>query len=307
MEHQRVEALLELSGLHPTSHVVEMLHIAQTAPDPETAISQVIDAIHVQSPLLENKWRKHIAQMWFASHPNVPTCFSIPLKSSDIAYSMTLLEAHNLLEEVSHESLTTERTSYGLVLARSEEERLTQALPVFRGDVRALRRMFALLEELRLIRLYQQRFHIVRSRAQRFNDLPLPAQFYLLWHADMYHLDWRQYEPEYGSALAVFQQYLPMVWEMLMHRQEGMSQRIDELTWQVVRAFRPLWHQQHAGLYEQSLLQHMVETHLIQKALARYGLISYDDDMSFTWTSAGEALLTAERTTTLPCTSDLLA
>lgn len=310
MEYQRVEALLELSGVRPTEDVVNAVTSVQSAPDPETAVCNVMSAIGVANPLLKDKWRKHVSQIWFATHPHIPVSFALPLKSSDVVYAHVLLEAQSLLQEIAHAPIRADRTS-------QEEVRLAQALSVFRGDVTAVRRMFALFEELHLIRLYRQRFHIVRSRVQRFQKLPLPGQFYLLWHADMYHLDWRQFASEYGASLAIFQQYLPMVWELLMRPKEGVSQRIDELTWQVVRAFRPLWQQQGGkglssvrsmiGLYEQSLLQNMVETYLIQKSLARYGLIAYEDDSSFVWTSAGEALLEAERTTKLPCTADLLS
>ncbi len=306
MEYQRVAALLELSGLHPTSQMAEMLKIAQAAPDPETAVSHFMSGITVTSPLLQTKWRKHISQIWFASHPHVPANFDVPLKSSDVTYSHALLEAHTLLQEISIAPLATENTPYGHILAIAEEEKIAQTLSVFRGDAKAVRRAVALLDELRLIRLYQHQFQIVRSRTERFQNLPITGQFYLLWHVDMYHLDWRRYEGQYGDSLAVFQQYLPMVWELLAHHSEGSLQRIDELTWQIVRAFRPLWREQRIGLYEQSLLQHMVETQLVQKVLLRYGLIVYENDTSFTWTSAGEALLEAERTASLPCIADLL-
>lgn len=309
MQHQRVEALLELSGIRPANDVAQIVNAVRNAPDPETAVCNVMGTINVTSPLLQDKWRKHVSQMWFASHPNVPTSFALPFKSSDVAYAHILLEAHSLLQEMARMPVHVEGIA-------EQEVRLAQALSVFRGDVVSVRRMLALLEELRLIRLYQQQFQVVRSRMERFQNLPLPGQFYLLWHADMYHLEWRQFDPEFGVSLSVFQQYLPMVWEMLVHRHEGSSQRIDELTWQVVRAFRPLWQQQGGvvrsgmqsmiGLYEQSLLQNMVETHLVQKSLARYGLITYEDDVSFVWTAAGEALLDAERMGALPCTADLL-
>ncbi len=309
MEYQRVEALLELSGVRPTNGIVEIVSAVQNAPDPETAVCHVMGAINVKNPLLQDKWRKHVSQMWFAAHPTIPASFALPLKTGDVAYAHVLLEAQSLLREISHTPIDADN-------AAAEEVRLAQGLSVFRGDTIAVRRMMALLEELRLIRLYQHRFQVVRSRMQRFQELPLPGQYYLLWHADMYHLEWRQFDPEFGVSLSVFQQYLPMVWEMLTHRHEGALQRIDELTWQVVRAFRPLWQQQgglvHSGmqsvigLYEQSLLQNMVETHLVQKSLARYGLISYEDDVSFTWTAAGEALLNAERMGALPCAADLL-
>ncbi len=309
MQHQRVEALLELSGVRPPNDVTNIISAVSSAPDPETAICNVLATLNVTSQLLQDKWRKHVSQMWFASHPNVPTSFALPFKSSDVAYAHILLEAHSLLQEIASMPVRTEDMA-------AQEIRLTQTLSVFRGDVVSVRRMLILLEELRLIRLYQQQFQVVRSRMERFKNLPLPGQFYLLWHADMYHLEWRQFNPEFGVSLSVFQQYLPMVWEMLVHRHEGSSQRIDEVTWQVVRAFRPLWQQQGGitstgmqsmiGLYEQSLLQNMVETHLVQKSLARYGLIIYENDVSFIWTAAGEALLDAERMGTLPCTADLL-
>lgn len=300
MEYQRVLSLLELSGVRPTSDVVEVVGAVKSAPDPETAVCGVMGVLNVKNPVLQNKWRKHVAQMWFASHPNIPISFAIPLKSSDVAYAHVLLEAQDLLQEITQTPIQADDIN-------SEEVRLAQALSVFRGDSAAVRRMLAILEELRLIRLYQHQFQVVRSRTDRFQGLPLPGQFYLLWHADMYHLEWRHFDANYGVSLSIFQQYLPMVWEMLSHRREGATQRIDEVTWQVVRAFRPLWQQQsEVGLYEQSLLQNMVETHLIQKSLARYGLISYEDATTFTWTAAGEALLDAERMGTLPCTADLL-
>lgn len=301
MEYQRVRALLELSGVRPTDAVVQAVTSVKSAPDPETAVCNVMSAIDVANPLLKDKWRKHVSQIWFATHPHVPALFAIPIKSSDVAYTHIMLEAQCLLEEIA-------RTPIPIDQIAAEEIRLAQTLSLFRGDSTMVRRMITLFDELRLIRVYQNRLCVVHSRLQRFQKIPIPGQFYLLWHVDMYHLDWSMFDPYYGASLAIFQQYLPMVWEMLMYRKEGVPQRIDELTAHITRAFRPLWQQHlHIGLYEQSLLQHMVETHLIQRSFARYGLITYENDATFTWTSAGEALLEAERANTLPCTADLLA
>lgn len=317
MEYKRVEALLELSGFHDVSDVGKMVTMVQNAPDPETAVCHVMGVVRVESPILQTKWRKHVSQMWFASHPRVPTSFALPLKSGDISYAHVLLEVQSLLEEISIAPITIERTNTGVSLAVAEEARLMQALPAFRGEIGAIRRMLALLEELHLVRMYREQVQVVRSRRKLFESLPITGQFYLLWHSDMYHMEWRQFDERYGGYLSIFQQYLPMVWEMFTHRHEGTVERIDEVTWQIARAFRPLWQQQNGmfamgrgsmiGLYEQSLLEQMIETHLLQKSLARYGLITYEDDISFSWTAAGESLLNAEREGSLPCTADLLS
>lgn len=295
MAHE-TEALLELSGYTRGEYAKEMVNIVETAPDPETAASHIIGTVGVQNELLRHKWKKHITQIWFESHPSIPISMNVPLKSCDVAYAPALLEAHGILHELAN----------GPIPLDTHEAHFAASVSPLHGDAVAIRRMSAVLEELRLVRVVKDQFHLVQSRYARFQKLPPVGQFYLLWHVDMYHLDWRDYAAEYNSFIPIFQQYLPMVWEMLMQRHEGMEEGIDELSWHIVRAFRPLWRDSAFGLYEQSLLQDMVENLLVHTAFGRYGLIEYQNNHLFAWTSVGEALLNAERTMKLPCSAELL-
>ncbi len=308
MEYQpNVRALLELSGYKDIQLESRMMDIVQNAPDPETATRHMLSFIPVESAVLETKWRKHISQLWSDSHPRIPQSLYMPLTSREVAFSSALVEVHTLVQELRENPARVYEDTKAHFLQPTEEARIARKLSSFGQDSLHIRRICALLEELRLVRSYNGYVRIVDSRYREFEALPLPSQYYLLWHVDMYHLDWKEYFHEWGSHLVVFQQYLPMVWEMVSHIQAGDIQSMDELTARIVRSFRPMWQQELAvGLYEQSVLQGMVEMWLIDKVFARYGFIASSDSRMFQWTSVGQKMLELERTTKLPCSTDVL-
>jgi hypothetical protein len=309
MEYQpNVRALLELSGCKDIQLESRMMDIVKSAPDPETGTRHILSFIPLESPVLENKWRKHISQLWATAHPRIPKSLHMPLTSREVAFSSVLVEVHTLIQELKENPTPIYEDTKAHFLQPTEEARIARKLSVFGQDSLHVRRTCALLEELRLVRSYKGQVRIVESRYREFQALPLPSQYYLLWHIDMYHLDWKEYFHEWGSHLVVFQQYLPMVWEMVANMQVGDSQSMDELTARIVRSFRPMWQQELAiGLYEQSVLQGMIETWLIDRVFARYDFITSPDSRMFEWTQVGQRMLELERTTKLPCSTDVLS
>ncbi len=309
MEYQsNVRALLELSGCKDIQVESRMMDIVQSAPDPETGTRHILSFIRVEGSVLENKWRKHISQLWTQTHPGVPKSLHMPLTSREVAFASVLVEVHTLIQELrEHPAEVYEDTNVHF-LQPVEEARIARKLSLFGQDPLHVRRVCALLEELRLIRSYKGYIRVVESRYSEFAALPLPSQYYLLWHIDMYHLDWKEYFHEWGSHLVVFQQYLPMVWEMVAHLQGGDTQSMDELTARIVRSFRPMWQQELAiGLYEQSVLQGMLETWLVDKVFDRYGFITTPEGRMFQWTQVGQRMLELERNSQLPCSTDVLS
>ncbi|MEK7500302.1 MAG: hypothetical protein AAB649_06930 [Patescibacteria group bacterium] len=308
MEYQpNVRALLELSGYTDELTESKMADIVKGSPDPETAVRSILSIMPIQSTILQNKWRKYICRLWAASHPKGAKGIQIPLTSREVMFAPVLVELYTLVQELLEHPATINKYLDDHFLHASEELRLAVELSSFAGDPLRVRRACALLEELNLVRPYKGKIRIIESRYQTFAALPVPSQFYILWHVDMYHLDWKEYFHEWGAHLVVFQQYLPMVWEMLSQIQVGETQSVDELTLRIVRSFRPLWQQEASvGLYEQSALQASIESWLVDCVFTRYGFITNEDAGLYTWTSSAQTLLELERTSMLPCPTDAL-
>ncbi|MDA1169072.1 MAG: hypothetical protein O3A36_01930 [bacterium] len=308
MEHQpNVRALLELSGYTDTTVESRMLDIVKHSPDPETALRHILKGISIESEVLLHKWRKHIFQTWSLTHAKAPKQLNIPLTSKEVAFSPVLVEVHTLIQELRESSADIHEDTKSHFLQTSEEARIARELPLFGQDPLHVRRVCALLEELQLVRPHKGKVRVVESRYREFTALSLPSQYYLLWHVDMYHLDWEGYFHEWGSHLVLFQQYLPMVWEMLSQIQSGEEVSVDALTARIVQSFRFMWQQELlVGLYEQSVLQGMVEMWLIDKICARYGFITGESERMFTWTRVATVMVGLERTAKLPCSTDVL-
>ncbi len=303
-----VRALLELSGYKGVQLASHMADIVEGAPDPETAIRYMLSSLPIQSEVLEEKWRKYISQLWAVSHPRVPKVVHIPLTSKEVAFSPVLVELHTLIQELRDNPARRHTDSKVHFLHSGEEVRIAHELPLFNHDSLHVRRACALLEELRLLRPYKGYVRVIESRYREFAALPLPSQYYLVWHADMYHLDWKEYFREWGSHLVVFQQYLPMVWEIASRMKAGDSASIDSYAANIVRSFRPMWQQEFlAGIFEQSLLEGMVERWLIDKVFDRYGFIDRKGPDAFEWTNLGQRMIELERTAHLPCSTDVLS
>lgn len=308
MEYQsNVRALLELSGYTDAKVESRMVNVIKRSPDPETALRHMLKIIPIESDVLLQKWRKYIFHIWASSHKKAPKQLCIPLTSKEVAFAPALVEVHTLVQELRENPVSLNKDLSVHFLPSSQEVQYAKDLPSFGQDSLHVRRVCALLEELQLVRPYKGKVSVVESRYRQFSALPLPSQYYLLWHVDMYHLDWQEYFTQWGSHLVLFQQYLPMVWEMVSQIQTGERVSLDALTARIVRAFRPMWQQElSVGLYEQSVLQGMVELWLVDKVLNRYAFIEEISDRMFTWTSAATATIELERNTKLPCATDVL-
>jgi hypothetical protein len=307
-----MHALLELSGRNGEDFT-RMLDIVSSAPDCATAIHEVMHFLNVDNGALQEKWSKHVTQVWFELHPNVPSSLNLHIMSQDIMLSDAIMEAHGVLQALLEQPAKASVDFMLGMLDREEEKRLAREITLFAGDDMLVRRVCDVLEELRLIRVVKGEVRVIKSRYNRFQALPLSGQYYLLWHIDMYHLDWKEYTHQMQSHLAIFQQYVPMIWELLEHTSIGQTHSVDEFAWHIVRAFRPLWQQERAlGIVEQSAVHGMVSDWLVDKVFIRYGLVDQmnlsenGSPKSFIWNRAGMALLHSERTIKLPCAIDVL-
>ena len=315
MKHQSsVRVLLELSGYTDGSVASEILESIQCAPDPETAIRYVFRYISPENQVLRHTWRKYISQTWFAAHPKVPKALAVPLQSGEVASASALLELYVLMNNINEHApdLHTEHRDH--FLAEHEEQRIAASIPLFSGDIYRVRRVCAIAEELRLIRPYKGRVYPVAFRYKEFQELPLSFQYYSMWHVDVYHLDWKEYFRDWNPQLVVFQQYTPMIWEMMASMRAGEQHLVESITGKIVHAFLPLWQQENEGIrinmsisigmYEQSLLQGMVERWLVDGVFRRYGFIA-DDVSAIQWTPLGCTMMELERSSKLPCSTDV--
>src|SRR5581483_12096393 len=106
-------------------------------------------------------------------------------------------------------------------LGGPDVSRLFAALPSSQGkaawDVETewsylpIRRLRAVLQALRLIRVQNNQLVIVRSRYERFKQFPTTQQFYLLWHADAYHTAWGDFSGMWTAYMQLVQDNLPLL------------------------------------------------------------------------------------------------
>ena len=339
-----LQALLELSGFGsnlPNESIKRMMVVIRKAPDPETAC-QVITEEFDASGALERKWRKVISETWLDQHPCACSSLELPLTSEEVVDAPALRDARGLLNELDKEPALLVKEHDGWSIADSELLRLTQAMPSLRreeaniaehewGHV-SLRRLRAVLQTLRLARVHRGRLAVVQCRYEHFLQLPLPQQFYVLWHADAYHVDWGMFGAAWQSYIRTMQNYLPLVWETGEGAIEGEMHRAYELTGILMEVFATLWEQDTTLLsatnqalmrvYEQSALPTVVDRVIIHDLFMRYGLLQPEQSLFdifqgeqgrsnkssayMRWTRIGEVLMAAEREDDLPCSLDIV-
>lgn len=336
-----LQALWTLSDFPDDVSVESVSDLIRKAPDPETACRTITSHIHDPSEVLDRKWRKIIHQTWFDHHPHVSHLLDIPLTSSDVTNVGAMRDAHVLLQELGKRPAAVVWENNERVIDAGDIPRFVEVLPSLRGkyvpevenewSCVTLRRLRALLQTLRLVRVYQGKLVLVRSRYERFVRLPPTLQFYTLWHADVYHLDWAQFASQWAPYVRLIQNYLPLLWDVEDGIEEGELDNIHDVTSEIIAIYRPLWqqegllnmstHRTFFDVYEQSALPAVLERLLLCDIMARYGLIrtgyslvGVDSSHSllmesgdFTWTEVGEVLLSAERSQNLPCGMDLLS
>ena len=311
-----LEALWALSGFPEGLDADWLSGLIGKAPDPETAHQVIMGQIPTESEALRRKWRKIISQTWLEQHPNVPAHLDMAVTSTDVIHTRAYMDACTILEAIKDQPVRATRKNGKLALGISDVRRILRLL-ARDASSDSLYRTLEVFNDLRLMRLYKGELRVVQTRCSRFRSLPYPVQFYLLWHADMYHVPWSTFSDTWEQYVDVIQQYIPLVWEMSAEREQGDVDRVHEFTHLLLGAYYPLWQQEqvldhgdHFGflsMYEQSALCSIIETVVIHGALGRYGLISAaGSPHEFAWTPLGIAMLEAERTKDLPCASDIL-
>jgi hypothetical protein len=343
VNYQALQALWILSGFSDTVKGEELATIICEAPDPETASRVITSRIHISSDALSRKWRKVINDTWLRYHADIPSAFTLPLTSRDVLDVPALRDAYAVLEEISKKPVNMVWDRQERTIDPADLERLVQAMPSLSADnvmtaehewgYVPLRRLRAVLQALRLVRIYKDQLVVVKSRYDRFQKLPLPQQFYMLWHVDVYHIDWADYAGGWRPYIQVLQGYLPLIWDLHEESEEGSVQNIHDMTHILMEAFEPIWEQESiAGaavghrtffdVYTQCALPAIAERLLIGDIFMRYGLVEQEasvhsffhhspvslmeNDGDVCWSRIGSAMIRAERGQELPCGMELL-
>lgn len=338
-QKDNLKALWILSGFAEEMDPQELSSIICEAPDPETACRVITKHISTSSGALQDKWRKVISQTWLDYHQAASAALTIPLSSLDIAGLPIFQDVKAFMNALREEPAQVSYERDGWVIESSELARLISAIPSFSDKAVTglehewnyipLRRLRALMQAMRLVRVYAGKLHVVESRYSRFLSLPLPQQYYVLWHTDVYHVDWEIFAGQWRQYMRVVQSYLPLIWEMTDELTEGDMCSSENIVQACIEAFSPLWEQEVEGnnqslrhLYQRSGLPVVLDRLLVRDILERYGLIKPEqtvdmmfrnilhpdvyEEESLRITKAGETMLTAEREEDLPCASDIL-
>lgn len=341
-ERAHLQALCDLSDFLERTNIDEITSTARSAPDPETAVRKILTRIRADSPVLQRKWRQIITALWVAAHPKTPALLEVSLTTAEVEASPILKDARAFLEYVAQHPVRLLTEQNETLLDPLEVEALLQHLPSQQGrlDIKVenewgnpcVRRLRATLQAARLVRPWQGKLIVVRSRYRRWLSASPVVQFYVLWHTETYHVAWDKFAGQWNSFIHVIQDYLPLLWDLAV--QAGPKTESNELDWcaQVVDAYEPLWSEQGLlsdtlrvpslfSLFQRSALPSVLNTLIVQDLFARYGLInnslselpfrnvlpiSLRHPTAFHWTPLGATLLEAERTCDLPCGLQLL-
>lgn len=335
-----VRALFHLSHAAGETKVDDVLSLIMEAPDPETARQAITSRIQVESDVLARKWQETIMSAWSHCHPRVPLLENIALQESDVRHIPLLRDAREFLREIGREPATIMKDNGHLSLDPQEAIRLALVLPSWQGmpemsvehewAVVPIMRLRLLLQTLGLCRIWQGKLIPVRSRTKLFLAMPLAQQFYALWHADVYHVNWGGFAPAWQPYIDLIQGYLPLLWDIHDDVEEGLVEEAPDWTTTMLELFTPLFEQEgllrkrtEAGIlhmYRELALPAIIKKLIFDDIFVRYGLLEaqYDpltalikqpDESSitcYTWTALGEKLLHAERTSDLPCGIEML-
>lgn len=310
----QLKALLTLSHFRKSMTASRLDTVARTAPDPETAIRKVLGELADTSPALERQWRKTVTALWAQHHPEVPALPDLPLTKKDAIATFQLLDALAVVNALTHHPARLVPHGHHTHIHPQDHARLARVLES--GDRAGLERLRAVLEAVHLIRPYRGQLQVVRSRLKRFLTLPRSYQFYALWHADVYHVAWADFAHDWQEYVSSVQDYLPLLWESAGHSSPDTT--IDKHDWclGVMETFVPIWTQQGVltpsqgrwsllSLFHQCTLPVVLNQLLINDLFARYGLIQFEPDGNFVWTTLGTTLMAAERDHSIPCGLEL--
>lgn len=328
---QNLRALCQLSGVLEPVDFGYLSSFIQEAPDPETAVRQVLERVPTSSDVLTRKWRNVITDMWALHHPHVPLLPELKLSATEVEMAPILRDTRAVLAALEERPVHLVQAKNEWLVEPSDVERMMKSMPS-QADVVAVaienewncmpwRRLRAMLHAARLVRPLRGTLVPVKSRVDRFLALPAPQQLYILWHADVYHVDWGEFAGLWGAYMHVVQEYLPLFWEAIGSAWPG--QVADRGLWAVtiMDMFTPLWHdvgllEVRAGhtaalnIVQQHALPTIIDRFLLRDLLERHGLVTITEEFGhlseFTWTKVGSQLIPAEARRNLPCGNELL-
>lgn len=323
-----VRALLRLSNFAGKGVTPQRVaRMVGKSPDPETIVQLFLEEMPIESEVLRRKWRKIIEQLWAESHPGLPRLPQIPITKQSAGSTCALLDALGVLSTLSDTPARLQHVGRELLISAADSRRLAAGLESLAGlhlppihsetDVPGLSRLLACLSAADLIHPSERRLRVSHSRLRRFLDLPRSYQFYILWHCDVYHVNWADFASDWPDCLRDIQEYLPLLWQVSEADTAGRS--IDKREWclEVAESFAPLW-QGHlrrglgqsfssVGFFlHQDSLAAAVNQLILNNLFARYGLIQFEADGNFVWTPLGVNLLNAEISQTMPCGREFL-
>ncbi|MEX1112667.1 MAG: hypothetical protein WEC84_04335, partial [Candidatus Andersenbacteria bacterium] len=250
-----------------------------------------------------------------------------------------LQDAQALLLELYKRPASVDYERDGWSVAAQDLDRLIAVIPSLKDvamegvehewNYIPLRRLRVLLQAARLVRVYKGRLCVIQSRYDHFRTLPLPQQYYTLWHTDVYHVDWEAFAGQWRAYIRVMQNYLPLIWEMTEDLEEGEACSAENIVLACIEAFTPLWEQEvEAGesslrnLYQRYGLPVVIEKLVVRDILERYGIVKAEQPLDSLFsrllrsegdeapalrvTKAGETVLRGEREQDLPCSVDIL-
>jgi len=328
---EQLKALCALSDLNEPHDWRYLTNLITDAPDPETAVQGVLDQIPTTSETLHRKWRSVITDMWSLQHPHVPLLAELPLPTDSAEHAPILADARAYIAELQQQPVAIVEEKHEWLVEPDDAMRLAKALPSYaelplttletEWNLTPLRRLRAVLQAARLARPLKGELVPVQSRIQRFNALPAKHQLFILWHADIYHVDWAEFSGLWSPYARVVQDYLPLLWEAMTGASADSVGERAAFASSIMQTYSPLWNEEglldlkpgHAAalhLVQQHALPTVIDRFLLQDLFERHGLVTLSDEFGsiskFAWTGIGEALLLAEHNQQLPCGNDLL-
>jgi hypothetical protein len=223
-QKSNLQALCTLSDTPKTVSPSSLTKIIEQAPDPETALREVLKSMPSPSHTLQTKWQKTINDIWATHHLHIPELLKLPIAANDVSHTKALTEAREYLNIIQNRPLRMIEENKEWLLSPDDVYYLATQLPSLHNQPAIqsesewqylpLHRLRHSLQSLRLIRRYKNQLVIVKNRYKHFLQLPSVQQYYLLWHADTYHIEWSDYAGIWGDFMRVVQEYLPLLWSV---------------------------------------------------------------------------------------------
>ena len=328
---QKWRALCELSDMLGKHDFAFFTSFIRQATDPEAAIHSVLQHVNPSSVALAQQWRRLVTELWSIQHPGVPILPYWPLSSPEVMATPIYLDVRGFLDAITEKQPLLVQGDNETLLDAEEVPRLLASLPSQTGkpiprvenewSVMELRRLRAIVQAARLARVFRNRLVPVKSRIERFRALPPAQQYYVLWHADAYHVDWGNFSGLWSRYMRVMQEYLPVLWETigLPEAHESEERLLQSVA--IIEAYTSLWEEEGVlniprgsgailHVVQQHALPAIIDQFIIRDLLGRHGLIAISEEFGsiskFRWTCVGAKVVEAEASHQLPCGNNLL-